>query len=44
MNAAAAIFVGGKAQSLEEAVKIAAQSLESGAALEKLQLLIEKTK
>ncbi|HEX8638741.1 MAG TPA: anthranilate phosphoribosyltransferase [Pyrinomonadaceae bacterium] len=44
MNAAAAIFVGGKAQNLDESVKIAAQSLESGAAFEKLQLLIEKTK
>lgn len=44
MNAAAALFVGGKAQSLSEAAKIAVQSLESGAASDKLQLLIEKTK
>jgi anthranilate phosphoribosyltransferase len=44
MNAAAAIYVGGKAESLSEAAKIVANSLESGAALEKLHLLIEKTK
>jgi anthranilate phosphoribosyltransferase len=44
MNAAAAIFVGGKAGSLNEAAKIATISLESSAALEKLHLLIEKTK
>jgi anthranilate phosphoribosyltransferase len=44
MNAAAAIYVGEKAENLHEAVKMAAQSLESGAALEKLENLIEKTK
>ncbi len=44
INAAAAIFVGGKAENLRDAVKIATESLESGAALEKLYLLIEKTK
>ncbi|HVE57802.1 MAG TPA: anthranilate phosphoribosyltransferase [Pyrinomonadaceae bacterium] len=44
MNAAAAIFVGGKAGNLSEAAKIAAESLESGKALEKLENLIETTK
>ncbi|MCU1289435.1 MAG: Anthranilate phosphoribosyltransferase [Acidobacteria bacterium] len=44
MNAAAAIFVGGKAENLLEAVKIAAECLESGKALAKLESLIEKTK
>ncbi len=44
MNAAAAIFVGGKAESLSEAALLATESLESGAALEKLESLIEKTK
>jgi len=40
MNAAAAIFVGGKAANLKDAAKIAMQSLESGATLEKLEKLI----
>lgn len=44
MNAAAGIFVGGKAENLSEAVKIAELSLDSGKALEKLNLLIENTK
>jgi anthranilate phosphoribosyltransferase len=43
INAAAALFVGGKSASLPEAVKLAAESLESGKALEKLESLIEKT-
>lgn len=44
MNAAAAIFVGGKAGSLIEAAKLAIESLESGNALKKLEKLIERTK
>lgn len=44
LNAAAAIFVGGKAENLQNAVKLAVQSLESGQALAKLESLIEKTK
>lgn len=44
MNAAAAIFVGRKAENMSEAAKIATESLESGKALEKLATLIEKTK
>ena len=43
LNAAAALFVGGKAENLDEAVKLATESLESGKALEKLEKLIEKT-
>ena len=44
MNAAAAIFVGGKAANLLEAVELAAASLESGRALAKLESLVEKTR
>ena len=44
MNAAAAIFVGGKAENLKEAAKLATENLESGKALEKLEMLKEKTK
>ena len=44
INAAAAIYVGGKAGSLGEAARFATESLESGKALEKLESLIEKTK
>ena len=44
INAAAAIFVGGKAESFSEAAKIAEESLESGKALAKLESLKEKSK
>ncbi|HEY8561433.1 MAG TPA: anthranilate phosphoribosyltransferase [Pyrinomonadaceae bacterium] len=44
MNAAAALFVGGKAENLKSAAKLAAESLESGKALEKLEILKAKTK
>lgn len=44
INAAAAIFVGGKAGNLKDAAKLATESLESGKALETLHGLIEKTK
>ena len=44
MNAAAALFVGGKAESLKAAADLAAESLQSGKALEKLESLREKTK
>lgn len=43
MNAAAALFVGGKAENLMEAAKLAMESLQSGAALKKLESLKEKT-
>jgi anthranilate phosphoribosyltransferase len=39
LNAGAGIFVGGKAVSLKEGVSLARESISSGAALEKLQLL-----
>ncbi len=43
LNAAAAIFVGGKAENLAKAVELANESLDSGMAFEKLQNLIELT-
>lgn len=43
LNAAAAIFIGGKSENLEDAVKLANQSLDSGAAIKKLSQLIELT-
>ena len=43
MNAAAGIYIGGKAENFESAIKLASESLESGNALEKLENLIEKT-
>jgi len=44
LNAAAAIIVGEKADNMEAGVKLAEQSLDSGAALHKLELLIEASK
>lgn len=44
MNAAAAIFVGGKAGNLKDSAKLAKESLESGKAFEKLESLKLKTK
>ncbi|MGQ9478408.1 MAG: anthranilate phosphoribosyltransferase [Thermoproteota archaeon] len=40
-NAAATLVVGGKTRGMREAVKLAMESVESGAAYEKLKLLIE---
>jgi anthranilate phosphoribosyltransferase len=42
-NAAGALYVGGAAASLLEAAELAAQSIDSGAALDKLQRLVEAT-
>jgi anthranilate phosphoribosyltransferase len=42
-NAAAALFVGGKAQALDEAAGLAEQSIDSGAAAQKLEELIVAT-
>jgi anthranilate phosphoribosyltransferase len=42
-NAAGALYVGGKAQDLIEAAALAAQSIDSGAALDKLRQLVEAT-
>jgi len=43
LNAAAAIFIGGKAKDLEEGLKLAAESIDSGAANKKLEELIQFT-
>jgi len=40
LNAAAAIYVGGNAESIESAIRIAEKSIDSGSALEKLNRLI----
>ena len=42
-NAAAALFVGGRAANLTDAARLAEQSIDSGAALSKLKQLIEAT-
>jgi anthranilate phosphoribosyltransferase len=39
LNAAAAIYVADKAKSIKEGVRLAAESIDSGRALEKLELL-----
>jgi len=44
INAAAAIYVGGKAKDLKEGVKLAAKSIDSGAAYKKVEELIQFTK
>ena len=41
LNAGAAIYTYGKAADLAEGVKMAAESIDSGAALQKLNTLIE---
>lgn len=43
MNAAAALFLGGVAADLREGASLAANAIDSGAALAKLELLIEAT-
>lgn len=43
MNAAAALFLGGAAADLREGAKLAANAIDSGAARDKLELLIEAT-
>ena len=44
LNAAAAIVAGCKAETMEEGLKLAARSIDSGAALEKLETLIGASK
>lgn len=44
LNAGIGIYVGGKAERIEEGVKIAKEMIDSGAAYEKLQRLIEASK
>ena len=43
-NAAAALYVGGVAEDLKEAARLAAQSIDSGAALAKLEGLVKASK
>jgi anthranilate phosphoribosyltransferase len=43
MNAAAALFLGGAASDLKEAAALAADAIDRGSALQKLELLIEAT-
>ncbi|MDR2761366.1 MAG: anthranilate phosphoribosyltransferase [Planctomycetaceae bacterium] len=43
LNSAAALFCAEKAKSIEDGIKIATDSIDSGKALEKLQLLIKKS-
>jgi anthranilate phosphoribosyltransferase len=43
INAAAALFIGGTAPNLREGAKLAAHAIDSGAARDKLELLIEAT-
>ncbi|MCU0640791.1 MAG: anthranilate phosphoribosyltransferase [Candidatus Margulisbacteria bacterium] len=43
LNAAAAIYVGGKAKELKEGLKLAAESIDSGAAKKKLEGLVQFT-
>jgi len=43
LNAAAAIYVGGKAKDLKEGIRLAAESIDSGAAYRKLEELIQFT-
>lgn len=43
LNAAAAIYVGGLASSLEEGIEVANASIDSGKAFEKLQALIKRS-
>ena len=41
MNAGASLYIGGKAESFEEGVKLAAKLIDSGKATETLEKIIE---
>ena len=41
MNAGASLYIGGKAESMADGVKLAAELIDSGKALETLEKLIE---
>ena len=43
MNAGAAIYIGGKAESVAEGIKLAAELVDSGAALKKLEDFIRES-
>ncbi|MFQ6105512.1 MAG: anthranilate phosphoribosyltransferase, partial [Candidatus Hydrothermarchaeaceae archaeon] len=44
LNAAAGIYVGGKADSILEGIEVASQSIDSGSASEKFEALIRESK
>ncbi|WP_075981878.1 anthranilate phosphoribosyltransferase [Bacillus massilinigeriensis] len=44
LNAGVAIFANGKVESIKEGVNLAGEIIDSGAALQKLELLVEKSK
>lgn len=44
MNAGACLYIGGKADSIKEGVKLAAELIDSGKALAKLEAMIEQSK
>ena len=44
MNAGAAVYVAGRAESIEAGVKLAAEAIDSGAATEALERYVERTK
>ena len=43
LNAGAAIYVSGKADSIEEGIELASKSIDSGKALEKLNMLVKES-
>jgi anthranilate phosphoribosyltransferase len=43
MNAGAGLYIAGKASTMEEGVKLAAELIDSGKAYEKLQQFIKET-
>lgn len=43
LNAGASLYIGGKAESLQEGIKLAAELIDSGKALEKLEAFVEAT-
>lgn len=43
LNSACGIYIGGKANSIEEGIKLAEEAIDSGKAMEKLEALVKKT-
>ncbi|MBP3214847.1 MAG: anthranilate phosphoribosyltransferase, partial [Clostridium sp.] len=41
MNAGAALYIGGKADSMEDGIRLAAELIDSGKAYEKLEQFVE---
>jgi anthranilate phosphoribosyltransferase len=44
LNAGAAIYVGGRSDSIEEGVRIAGETIDSGAGREVLERFVERTR